>query len=1146
MNLKLKLCSLLCLGFGALFTPPNIQAELLTTENFEYEAGDLKGKGNWIQATANTVTETIDLVNKPLTYPGYQDEATGLAVQITPEGHSKAQGFALKASETAVTSGTIYMSFLFKIEAVPEKGGSFFVTFAGPNKNGFKEYDTGLSQYGRFYIQKGSTDETFKLISSKYSNVTTAGKYSEEYLVGQTYLAVMSYEFVSGTKNDIYSLWINPVIDGTTPDPVYTDSDAADVTKGLQGMRIYQYFASGHTPATAVIDAVRVATDWASLFPAAPVETPALEVTPGGVDFADGMFILQGDVVTKTITVKGSNLTGDVTLSCDNASVAVSPATITAEEAMAEGGKEVTLTFTAGADPLDATLTISSEGATDKTVPLGGYVLPVTDKNSFAALKLVDSDNYEAYRYTGSMAKVSYIDTYTKNIYIQDMTGAIRLNYELTGEDCPFAVGDKVKNMLLTRVDDAAGPCFVPYLAILGVPGELGTITSSGNEVSPVDATLADIARDKEEYLYRLVNVKDVALSVADNTAWSTTGAAASQTINGTTTEGRVRTFNGTDLIGEQMPAFLTSVTGISTSKGAVIITARSQADVASAAPEMEISSELLIDASEYQEINKPVEFAVFNVKATALTKPVSIWFGGKNSTMFTADREEIPAGTGIYQVKVTYTPTSTGSHEARINFETTPAELNYGASLKAKAYDPENPPMITVDSAELTDFVAGVGETQDQTVKYTVANGLEYGTIKVQGTGFIISTSSMMKDGTYDLKITYRPQEEGEHTAVITFSTAMAEDVTLNVKGTTSTGPKPEVKEGDELAFEGPALKQYATDFTSAVANNKPVKLDGWKNVATEGTRAWWSYTFEDQNQAAKAVAYDSKATESTDLEMMLMSPRLDFKNAEERLLCFNIMGRMMTEGMNDNLSVVIIDAIAADIDPENLSIMEIDGLGIPSTPDENDEWARYVLDAQSWELPDEFYVAFVFSSLRGTESVAQYYVDDFSWGRTDMPFIRSSHQLLQMTAKAGTTTTSETITIEGHNLNAPIALTLGGTHAANFSLSTAELPAEGGSFTLDFLSEEEAEHTAIVTLLSGNEARADILVTAANQSGIDAIGSEASLWGDNVSVYDLQGHLLLSGATTADALKLMKSSRGTLFIVRAADGTAYKFLAK
>lgn len=1145
MNIKLKLCALLCLGFGGLFTPPNIQAELLKTENFEYEAGSLAGKADWIQATAETSTETIDLVNSPLTYPGYQDEAAGLAVQITPEGKSKAQGYALKASDTPILSGSVYASFLFRVDAAPKNGNPFFVSFAGANKNGYKDYNSNLSQYGRIFVTKSDDATKFKLLSSKNSSVTNSPVIGE-YELGKTYLAVISYQFVNGTKNDVFKLWINPATDGDMPEADLTQStESADVstTYGMQGIRIYQYFGSSITPPTAVIDAIRVSTDWASLFSNGGEENNAvITATPASVDFADGMGLLQGSTTVKTITVKGENLTAPLSLTCTDPSVTVTPSTITPEEAMSEGGKEVSLTFKAAAEPMESELTISSEGAADVTVALSAYVVPVIDKSSFAALNLVENETFEVYRYTGTMAKVTHVNEITKDIYIQDMTGAIRINYTDFVGECTFKTGDKVKDLYLWRYDDPAGPCFQPTY----FQTEIGTVVSSGNEITPVDATFAEISSSKEEYLYRLVNLTDISLTVDDSTTWSTAGAAAAQTVNGKTTEGRVRTFHATDLIGTPMPGFLSSLTGISTSKGAVIITARSQADVAAATPEMEVSFETLTDASEYKEINTPVEFGLFTVKATALSNPVTIWFGGKSAAMFSADRDEIPAGTGIYQVKVTYTPTATGSHEARINFETTPAELNYGAMLKAKAYDPANPPTVSVDTENLTDFVAAVGETQEQTIKYTVANGLDYGTIKVEGTGFIISTGSLMKDGTYDLKITYRPQEEGEHTAVITFSTPMAENVTVNVKGSTSAGPAPEIKEGDELTFDGPALAQYSTDFTTATADNKPISLEGWKNVALQGTRAWWSYTFEDGNKAAKVVAYDSKAAENTYMLTMLMSPRLDFKNATERLLCFNIMGRMMTEDMRDHVRVSFIDAAEADADPDNVEAYQIEGLFLPSTPDENDQWARYVLDVNSWELPDEFYIVFSFESQRGKESSAQYFVDDFSWGRTDVPFIRSSHQLLEMSATTGMVTTSEPVTIEGHNLNEPIKLSLSGTHAANFTLSDDELPAEGGQFTLDFSSDEIQEHTAVVTLLSGSDARADILVTAATQSGIGSVSTEASIWGDNVNVYDIEGHTLLTGATSDEAVKFMQGRRGTLFIVRAADGTAFKYIAK
>lgn len=1160
MNINSKLCGLLCFGLSGLFAAPSMQADLLKTENFEYEIGSLKEKAGstWIKASNAEITESIDIVDKSLTYVGYQDEAVGKAVQITASNKSQNQSYALKAADEGITSGTVYASFLFKIEEAPAKGTPFLVSFAGANKQGYVDDNGNISNYGRLFITKGSDDTKFKIFASKYSAANKSPEVGE-YVIGQTYLGVISYQFVEDTKNDVYQLYINPATNNATP-VLSQSTESGDVSTnyGIQGIRIYQNNTSSAKAPAAVIDAIRFATDWDSLFKAE--EGGGDDNNPGGgdsgdsdlqgtlttsvnaIDFSDGYAVLQGSTTTKTLTIKGSNLTAPVTLTCSDSSVSLSATSISAEEAMTETGKEVTLTYKAGGEPLSANLVISSEGAEDVTVALSANVMPITDKPSFAALNLVENEEYNLYRYVGSMAKVSYVNNITKEFYIQDMTGAIRVKFDQFPGECNVKAGDKVKNLILWRVDDAAGPCFeIPYIV-----SEFGTITSSGNEITPTEVTFADINSSKEDYLYRLVTVTDVTLAVEDGTTWSTAGAAATQTINGTEVEGRVRTFNGTDLIDTAMPGFLPSVTGISTSLKAVIITARGQSDVVSAQPQLEVSYTTSIDASVYQEINKPVEFGVFTVKATALSKPISIWFGGKSSAMFTADREEIPAGTGIYQVKVTYTPTTTGSHEARINFETTPAELNYGASLKAKAYDAANPPTISVDATGLTDFVAAVGETQDQTISYTVANGLEYGTIKVEGTGFIISSSSMMKDGTFQLKVTYRPQEEGEHNAVIRFSTPMAEDATVAVKGSTSAGPKPEEKEGDELTFDGPALTQYSTDFTTETANNKPISLEGWKNVAYEGNRAWWSTTFDDGNMAAKVVAYDSKAEESTPMTAMLMSPRLDYKNAAEQLLCFNVMGRMMIDDMNDFLMIGIIDAKAADADPENVVINAIDGLNLPCTSDENDEWARYVLDAKSWELPDEFYVAFIFESLRGKESSAQYYIDDFSWGRTDMPFIRSSHQLLEMSANVGETATSDVITIEGHNLTEPIKLTLGGTNASNFTLSTAELPAEGGEFTLDFISDDVQEHTAIVTLLSGNDARADILVSAATRSGIETISAEASLWGDNISVYDLDGHIIMTGATAADAIKYMQANRGTLYIVRTADDTAYKYIAK
>lgn len=270
MTFKLKLSAMLCLAAGCLITAPQANAELLKSENFEYEVGPLNGNSNWIQATAATVTETIDMVAEPLTYPGYQNEAVGLSVHITPDGHETTQSFALKGADEGVNSGTVYASFLFKLNAAPEKN-SWLFSFAGGNKNGYVNNNTNLSQHGRLFVAPGSDDTKFKLLASKNSAVGTSVEIGE-FNVGETYLAIIGYQFVDGRKNDVSSFWINPATDQTVaPAPMFTQkTEAADVSEtfGMQGCRIYQYFSGTMTPPDANIDAIRFATDWASLFPA--------------------------------------------------------------------------------------------------------------------------------------------------------------------------------------------------------------------------------------------------------------------------------------------------------------------------------------------------------------------------------------------------------------------------------------------------------------------------------------------------------------------------------------------------------------------------------------------------------------------------------------------------------------------------------------------------------------------------------------------------------------------------------------------------------------------------------------------------------------------------------------------------------------
>lgn len=349
--------------------------------------------------------------------------------------------------------------------------------------------------------------------------------------------------------------------------------------------------------------------------------------------------------------------------------------------------------------------------------------------------------------------------------------------------------------------------------------------------------------------------------------------------------------------------------------------------------------------------------------------------------------------------------------------------------------------------------------------------------------------------------------------------------------------------RQGDELTFGGVAQTVVSTDFTTDAATNSVIKLDGWVNSAVEGTRAWWSYTdSETGNKMAKATLYDSKAEVSTPATMVLLSPRLSY-NTERRLLCFNIMGKFLGSNADAKMGVAYVDAKYADAHPDAPVFSMINGLNIPSTAEENGNWAKYVLDTENWPLDDEFYIAFVMEGSRGAENAATYFVDDFSWGRTDVPFIRTSHQLFEQTAVANAEHTSPELTITGFNLDAPIEVSLSGTHAKNFTASTEQLPAEGGKLSLKFLSDAAGDHNAVLSLKSG-DSQSHILLSysVGEQTGVEGIAKETG----KVVVSDLMGRVVLNGVSMQEAKRYMDRTPGTVYVVVNSEGKATKYTVR
>lgn len=552
--------------------------------------------------------------------------------------------------------------------------------------------------------------------------------------------------------------------------------------------------------------------------------------------------------------------------------------------------------------------------------------------------------------------------------------------------------------------------------------------------------------------------------------------------------------------------------------------------DVASTEPTMTVTPTVVYDGSAVA-IGSSTTYATYAVEYANLENPIDVYLTGANRNQFEVSAETIPAGSGKATITLTYKPQAIGKHTARINFESKVSTLNTGFAATGIAWDPANPPMIVAHSGGLTPFTCKAGEQQKQTITVTTSDLPDYGKAAVKGLSngaFIISTATLLKNGNTQINITFKPLVPGDYEEVIEFSGIKAVTETIRIYGTATENGTTEDREGDRLPLDdSKPLASYMQNF-DGVTKNKPLSIEGWKNLAQVGNRAWWGYTWDDGNGAAKVTPYDSKMEETTPCVMTLVSPALDFKNTPNPVLTFKVMGTLMRDGMADQLEVCYIEK-----DGEGMYVQPINGLNIPASPDKNEEWVPYTIDLKGLDLADVFFIGFRFNSSRGAESTTSYYIDDFSWGQTNVPLIRPNIREGSFKATAGKKATSPDIEIEGIALTSDIKISLYGAHKGFFTLSTTTLPAAGGKFNLDFLNTEPGEYAVEVDLNSEGAPLTAVIVGVQNETatGITDVIVDLS---QPVSVYDIQGRALITNKQISSTSELKSAFGEGIYIVK------------
>lgn len=710
------------------------------------------------------------------------------------------------------------------------------------------------------------------------------------------------------------------------------------------------------------------------------------------------------------------------------------------------------------------------------------------------------------YRYTGPGATITYIDEASKRFYAQDVVGGICFDYSAIAE-ASFAVNDKLKNILGNIVKEADGTNVFKIMATDY------TLTHDATPKEPLEVSAAEVALNPTSYVFRLLTFTD---DVTFNESGDdVTFAAKAHAGTANTTPVNIMPFAGTDIIGTTVPKNA-AVTGISHSVNDVTLRPRNAADVVSK-PSQYIDIKVdKVFTDVFANINTRYKLATLTIISKGLTYPGTVRISGYGAKNYSVDNTVIPAGSHVTTVNVFFRSENANSYEGFIGVETYPSHFNTCVSLPVIAIDPKYPPHIEPTPEAMEDFSAEVGTTQEKILKVFMARAPVTGQAKITGNSgaFRISSSNLYGNYTTEITVTFAPTTAGTFTDAIELSAPGITTVIIPLKGVTAgTSPTPE-KEGDFFAPDDTNPMTYMVEHFDAAVKNKALKIDNWLNVAQLGTRAWWGYVFDDGEKAAKFTGYDFSATEDTRTWATLITPALDYAktDADNRFLTFRVKG----QNLSDDIEITPVKVIEIERRGEDYFAYDL-GVGISTGAAYNDTWQEFVVDLDGIDLSDVFFIGFDYDGLRSKNSSTIWYLDDVTWGRNDIRFIRPETKTEMFTCNANEDHVSN-FTVNGIRLTGDINLKMVGSHASNFTLSTTSLPPTGGNFTVTFRSNAtETLHNGYVELTGDGAPKSYIEIYATTN--------------DNQGVMDISAETVSSmAAYTPDGVTVARNDNGAI----------------
>ena len=437
--------------------------------------------------------------------------------------------------------------------------------------------------------------------------------------------------------------------------------------------------------------------------PSGQTTTPELTVNPTSLTFTG---CTTGETYTKTFTVSGTDLRGDVTISSNNGTFSVSPTTLTA--AQAQAGATITVTYSpTSAATHTGTITVSSSAAESKTVSVSGTATTTpkitANPTSLSLSTTVGTPVTQTFTVTGTnLNGAVYVACSGTGFSVDKSTitkTAAGTGATVTVTYNPTAVGTHTGTVTLTStgaeaVTVALNGTAVGTPTIVADPTSLSFTTVVG---TPVTKTINVTGTDLTGTVY--VGVSGTGFSV-DKTSITktaaTTGATVTVTYNptagGSTTGTVTLTSNGAQAVN-------VSLTGIATTVPTI------------AANPTTLSFQTTVGT--------PVTKA-FTLAAANLEGNVTLAVEGAE---FTIDKTDIiPGAANNAAINVTYTPTAFGTHTGTVTI-TTPNAQPVTVTLNGQADLVKFAPVMLPANEEYVNLTKFRADWTDQTPAENVAS---------------------------------------------------------------------------------------------------------------------------------------------------------------------------------------------------------------------------------------------------------------------------------------------------------------------------------------------------------------------------------------------------------------------------------------